>query len=99
MQLSTQEFHINKIMQNTNENFSFKKYAWNQFKKNKIALVCLYLLLVLVIIAVFAPYIANDKPLYAVYEGNTLYPALADETRTDSIYNKQGNFVQVLQKI
>ena len=97
MLLLIQEFHTNKIMQNTNENFSFKKYAWNQFKKNKIALVCLYLLLFLVIIAVFAPYIANDRPLYAVYKGNTLYPALADKTRTDSIYNKQGDFVQVLQ--
>ena len=41
-------------MQNTNENFSFKKYAWNQFKKNKIALMSLYLLFVLIIIAVFA---------------------------------------------
>ena len=39
MQWLTQESHINRIMQNTNENFSFKKYAWSQFKKNKIALV------------------------------------------------------------
>jgi peptide/nickel transport system permease protein len=84
-------------MQNTNENFSFKKYAWAQFKKNKIALVCLYLLFALVILAVFAPYIANERPLYAEYEGNTLYPAFANETRTDSIYNSEGEFVQVLQ--
>ena len=75
-------------MQDTNENFSFKKYAWAQFKKNKIALVSLYLLLILVIIALFAPYIANDRPLYAEYEGNTLYPAFASDTRTDSIYMK-----------
>lgn len=97
MQLSTQEFHTNKIMQNTNDNFSFKKYAWNQFRKNKIALFSLYFLLVLIIIAVFAPYIANDRPLYAVYQGNTLYPALAEETQTDSIYNQKGDFIQVLQ--
>jgi peptide/nickel transport system permease protein len=84
-------------MQNTNENFSFKKYAWNQFKKNKIALVSLYLLFALVIIAVFAPYIANDRPLYCVYEGNTLYPAFASETRTDSIFNRKGEFVKSLQ--
>ena len=80
-------------MQNTNENFSFKKYAWNQFKKNKIALVSLYLLFVLILIAVFAPYIANDRPLYCVYEGNTLYPAFVKETRTDSIFNPEGEFV------
>jgi peptide/nickel transport system permease protein len=83
-------------MQNTNEKFSFKKYAWTQFKKNKIALVCLYLLFALIILAVFAPYIANDRPLYAVYEGNTLYPAFADNNRTDSIYN-EGKFIAILQ--
>ena len=43
------------------ENFSFKKYAWNQFKKDKVALVCLYLLFLLIVIAVFAPVIANDR--------------------------------------
>ena len=84
-------------MQNTNENFSFKKYAWNQFKKNKIALVSLYLLFALVIVALFAPYIANDRPLYAEYEGNTLYPAFASSTKTDSIYNQKGDFIRVLQ--
>ncbi|MEC9209893.1 MAG: ABC transporter permease [Bacteroidota bacterium] len=84
-------------MQNTNENFSFKKYAWNQFKKNKIALMSLYLLFFLIIIAVFAPYIANDRPLYCVYEGNKLYPAFASETRTDSIFNSKGKFVESLQ--
>ena len=84
-------------MKNTNENFSFKKYAWTQFKKNKIALVSMYLLFVLIIIAVFAPYIANDRPLYCVYEGNTLYPAFVEETRTDSIFNAKGEFVESLQ--
>ena len=84
-------------MKNTNENFSFKKYAWTQFKKNKIALVSLYLLFVLIIIAVFAPYIANDRPLYCVYEGNALYPAFSSKTQTDSIYNSNGEFVQILQ--
>ena len=84
-------------MQNKKEEFSFKKYAWSQFKKNKIALVCLYLLITLIILAIFAPYIANDRPLYAEYKGNTLYPAFANETRTDSIYNTEGKFVRLLQ--
>ena len=34
--------------------FSFKKYAWNQFKKNKLTKYCLYLLGLLVVIALFA---------------------------------------------
>ena len=83
--------------QNNLENFSFKKYAWNQFKKDKIALVCLYLLFVLIIVAVFAPYIANQRPLYAKYKGQTLYPAFAEATRTDSIFNKNGGLEDVLQ--
>jgi ABC-type microcin C transport system permease subunit YejE len=43
-------------------NFSFKKYAWQQFKKNKPALISLYILIGLVFIALFAPIIANDQP-------------------------------------
>ena len=83
-------------MQNTNKDFSFKKYAWTQFKKNKIALVCLYLLFLLIGIAVFAPYIANERPLYAKYKGETLYPAFAESSRTDSIY-KDGKLEEILQ--
>jgi len=80
-----------------NENFSFKKYAWNQFKKNKIALVCLYLLFTLIIVALFAPYIANERPLYAQYKGYTLYPAFASDNKTDSIFNPNGKLEDVLQ--
>ena len=84
-------------MQKNNENFSFKKYAWSQFKKNKIALVCLYLLFTLIIIAVLAPYIANERPLYAEYKGETLYPAFASSSRTDSIFNSSGQLDEILQ--
>ena len=79
------------------ENFSFKKYAWNQFKKDKVALVCLYLLFLLIIIAVLAPVIANDRPLYAQYKGYTLYPAFADQSRTDSIFTNDGKLDKILQ--
>ena len=58
--------------------FSFSKYAWNQFKKNKVALISLYILFLMIFIAIFAPQIANDKPLYAVYKGKKMYPALYD---------------------
>ena len=77
--------------------FSFKKYAWNQFKKNKLAKYCLYLLGILVVIALFAPYLANERPLYAVYKGETIYPAFASEKQKDSIFNSDGEFERVLQ--
>ena len=85
-------------MSNQNlENFSFKKYAWNQFKKDKIALICLYLLFLLIGIAVLAPVIANERPLYAEYKGYTLYPAFSSESRTDSIFKENGSLEEVLQ--
>ena len=85
-------------MSNQNlENFSFKKYAWNQFKKDKIALICLYLLFLLIGIAVLAPFIANERPLYAEYKGYTLYPAFSSESRTDSIFKENGSLDEILQ--
>ena len=84
-------------MQNKNTDFSFKKYAWSQFKKNKIALVSLYLLFLLIAIAILAPYIANERPLYAKYKGQTLYPAFAESSRTDSILNSNGELEEILQ--
>ena len=45
----------------------------------------------------FAPYIANDRPLYAKYKNQTLYPAFAESTRTDSIIDPTTNQLEVLQ--
>ena len=78
-------------------NFSFQKYAWNQFKKNKIALVSLYLLGTLILIARFAPLIANNQPLYAVYKGVTMYPAFEDKKTTVEIKNPQTGEIEKLQ--
>ena len=69
---------ILKKKKSENHGFSFSKYAWLQFKKNKIALISLYVLALMVIVAIFAPQIANDKPLYAVYKGKTIYPSATD---------------------
>ena len=68
------------IQKDNKEQFSFKTYAWKQFKSNKIALVSLYLLGLLVLIAICAPYIANDRPLYVKYKGEVLFPAFSGET-------------------
>jgi len=78
-------------------NFSFQKYAWNQFKKNKIALVSLYLLVVLILIARFAPLIANNQPLYVVYKGEVMYPAFSEENTTVEITDPETGLVERLQ--
>ncbi|HEU4719708.1 MAG TPA: ABC transporter permease [Bacteroidia bacterium] len=58
-------------------NFSFRRHTWKQFKKNKPALVSFYILIFLLAVAVFAPVIANERPLYMKYEGQTFYPAFS----------------------
>ncbi len=60
--------------------FSFRKYTWKQFRKNKPALIALYFLAALVIVAILAPVLANERPLYAKYKGQTLFPAFSSET-------------------
>ena len=80
-------------------NFSFKKYALQQFKKNKPALISLYILIGLVFIALFAPIIANDQPLYCKYKGESFYPAfstLVNPSKVDSVKNDAG-VVEMLQ--
>ena len=70
--------------ENTDE-FSFKRYAWKQFKKNKIALVSLYILFLLILIALFAPYLANEAPLSIKHNGKTIFPAYKIEKYTRTI--------------
>jgi peptide/nickel transport system permease protein len=60
--------------------FNFRKYSWKQFRRNKPALISLYVLLVFALIALLAPYLANERPLYAKYKGQTFYPAFTSET-------------------
>lgn len=65
--------------QTATSQFNFRQYAWSQFKKNKPAYISLWILGVLACIALFAPLIANDQPLYASYKGHTLFPAFSFE--------------------
>ena len=57
--------------------FNFRQYAWSQFKKNKQAYFSLWVLGFLALMALFAPVIANDQPLYCNYKGHTLFPAFS----------------------
>ncbi|TND10036.1 MAG: hypothetical protein FD123_718 [Bacteroidetes bacterium] len=61
--------------------FSFRKYAWAQFKKNKPAYYSIYILGFFAILAIFAPIIANDKPLYIKYKGETFWPAFSFDNK------------------
>jgi peptide/nickel transport system permease protein len=48
--------------------------VWKRFKRNPIALAGFYVVCVLVFMALFADFIANDKPYYLEYRGKTHFP-------------------------
>jgi peptide/nickel transport system permease protein len=60
-----------------NTNFSFRAYAWKQLKKNTLAYYSFKILVALLIIALLAPILANDQPLYMKYKGQSFFPAFA----------------------
>ena len=75
------------------QEFSFQQYALKQFKRNFPAMASVYVLGALILIAVFAPYLANDQPIYAEYRGKTYFPAWTSifaPTTVDTVYNAEG---------
>ena len=70
----------NADKKNLKKDFTFRSYAWKQFKKNKPAYISLYVLGFLALTAILAPVLANEKPLYMVYKGETFFPAFSFQT-------------------
>ncbi len=54
----------------------FRRSNLQQFRKNRSAVVGLWMVVVISLIALLADVIASRHPLYAVYKGNTFYPAI-----------------------
>ena len=63
------------------EEFSFRKNAWKQFKKNKVSMWAMRFLVFLSVVAILAPVLSNDKPLYCVYKGHTLFPVFTTKNQ------------------
>ncbi|HYM19618.1 MAG TPA: ABC transporter permease [Candidatus Kapabacteria bacterium] len=57
---------------------SYWSLVRHQFKKNKIALTALYTVYVLFAVAIFADFLANDKPIVAKYNGTIYFPVIKD---------------------
>ena len=51
---------------------------WQNFKANKRGYWSLWIFLVLFVLSLFAEFLANDKPILAMYKGELLVPALVD---------------------
>lgn len=52
--------------------------AWRTYRKSKVGLVGLSIVVLLGVVGLFAPVIANDQPLLAKYDGQLYYPALKE---------------------
>lgn len=48
--------------------------VWKRFQRNPIALAGFYVVCLLVFIALFADFLANDKPYYSYYKGKVYFP-------------------------
>ncbi|MBV6478321.1 MAG: Inner membrane ABC transporter permease protein YejE [Ignavibacteria bacterium] len=57
---------------------SYWSLVKHQFKKNKLAIISLYIVAILVLMALSADFLASSKPLYAVYKGETYFPVIKD---------------------
>jgi peptide/nickel transport system permease protein len=55
---------------------SYWRIVWNQFRRDRMAVVGLILVLILFVIAVMAPILANDRPLIASMDGRVQFPIL-----------------------
>jgi microcin C transport system permease protein len=61
--------------------FQFKglnERRWQMFRRNKRGFWSLWIFLVLFLISLFAPFIANDRPMLASYKGEILFPTFKD---------------------
>lgn len=63
-----------KIEKNTDSEQAYWSYVKRQFRKNKRALFSAYFVAFLAFIALFADFLANEKPIVAKYQGVTYFP-------------------------
>ncbi len=67
----------------------------HQYKKNKLAVAALYVVIFLVTMALTADFIANDKPLYCKYKGESYFPVLKEYAVGLGISKWEGEFLNI----
>ena len=76
---------------------SYGQLVWHQFTKNTANLVCMWFIIILFTIAVFAPFIANDKPFMIRLEGELHFPLFETLTANDySVFLAAGTFAALV---
>jgi peptide/nickel transport system permease protein len=57
---------------------SYWSLVKHQYKKNKLAVAAFYVVIFLIAVAIFADLLANNKPIYAKYEGEIFFPVFKE---------------------
>ncbi len=63
---------------------SYRQNVWHHFKKKPLSLLGLWVTVGLVLVAVFAPLLANDRPILFIQEGQWHWPVFSEENRMSS---------------
>ncbi len=71
-------FFKNKIAKQVDTSPTYWEYVKRQFAKNKRALYASYVVIVLLFVAIFADFLANDKPIVMKYNGEWYAPVLKE---------------------
>ena len=74
---------MKKIFDKKNWGTSYSQLVWQQFSSNYINLACMWFLIFLFTVAVFAPFIANDKPFVIHIDGEIYFPLFSSLTAND----------------
>lgn len=61
-------------MKKKEKQFTYAKLIWAQYKKNKLAIFGLYIILFLFLVALLSPFIANEKPIIMKYQNRIYFP-------------------------
>lgn len=56
---------------------SYWQMVWHHFKKKRLAVIGLWVSLLLFLIAIFAPLLANDRPLFLSHQGQWYWPVFS----------------------
>jgi len=74
---------MNKKTEEKNWKLSYSQMIWRRFTKSRLNLACLIFVLFLFLLAVFAPFIANDKPFVIRIDGKFYFPLLRNLQPSD----------------
>lgn len=66
------------ITEKRNWGTSFGEMVWREFLKSKLAVASLFFIVFLFAVAIFAPFLANDKPFVIEIDGKYQFPLFAD---------------------